>query len=64
MSYAFDSFFYYIQIEKNLQESKLATEEKATAIKSAEDGAADFKKSFQELSKRLDENQKEYQVNY
>lgn len=53
-----------IQIERNLQESKLAAEEKATAMHTAEDGAADLKKSFQELSKSLDEHQKEYQVNY
>lgn len=57
-------FFHSIQIERNLQESKLAAEEKATEIKSADDGAADLKKSFQELSKSLDEHQKEFQVNY
>ncbi|KAL1557168.1 structural maintenance of chromosomes protein 2-1-like [Salvia divinorum] len=48
------------KIERNLQESKLAAEEKATAIKTAEDGA-DLRKSFQELSKSLDEHQKEFQ---
>ncbi|XP_047983566.1 structural maintenance of chromosomes protein 2-1-like [Salvia hispanica] len=49
------------KIERNLQESKLAAEEKATAIKTAEDGAADLRKKFQELSKSLDEHQKEFQ---
>lgn len=34
----------------------------AAAVKKAEDGAADLKKSFQELSKSLDEHEKEYQV--
>ncbi|KAH6788453.1 structural maintenance of chromosomes 2 [Perilla frutescens var. frutescens] len=49
------------KIKRNLQESKLAAEEKETAIKTAEDGAADLIKSTQELSKSLDEHQKEYQ---
>ena len=62
VSYAPD-FFYYIQIERNLQESKLAAEEKATAIKTAEDGASDLKINFQKLSNSLDEHQKEFQVN-
>ncbi|KAL6541728.1 Structural maintenance of chromosomes protein 2-2 [Orobanche gracilis] len=49
------------KIEKSLGESKLAAEERATAVKNAEEGAADLKKSFEELSKSLDENEKEHQ---
>ncbi|KAL1564442.1 Structural maintenance of chromosomes protein 2-2 [Salvia divinorum] len=49
------------KIERNLQESKLAAEEKANAIKTAEDGAFDLRKHFQELSNSLDEHQKEFQ---
>ncbi|KAL6580577.1 Structural maintenance of chromosomes protein 2-2 [Orobanche minor] len=49
------------KIEKSLGESKLAAEERATAVKNAEEGAADLKKSFEELSKSLDEHEKEHQ---
>ncbi|KAL0400934.1 UNVERIFIED_CONTAM: Structural maintenance of chromosomes protein 2-1 [Sesamum latifolium] len=49
------------KIERSLEESKLAAEEMAAAVKNAEDGAADLKKSFQDLSKILDEHEKEYQ---
>ncbi|KAL0304105.1 UNVERIFIED_CONTAM: Structural maintenance of chromosomes protein 2-2 [Sesamum radiatum] len=49
------------KIERSLEESKLAAEEMAAAVKNAEDGAADLKKSFQDLSKSLDEHEKEYQ---
>ncbi|KAK6155866.1 hypothetical protein DH2020_010114 [Rehmannia glutinosa] len=49
------------KIERSLGESKLTAEEMATAVKNAEDGAADLKKSVQELSKSLDEHEKEYQ---
>lgn len=51
-----------MQIEKNIEESKLAAEGIEAAVKSAEEGAADLKKSFQELSKSLDEHENEYQV--
>ncbi|KAL6547966.1 hypothetical protein OROHE_009671 [Orobanche hederae] len=53
---------YSEQIEESLGESKLAAEERATAIKNAEEGAFDLKKSFEELSKSLDEHETEYQV--
>ncbi|XP_051143191.1 structural maintenance of chromosomes protein 2-1-like [Andrographis paniculata] len=49
------------KIEKSLEESKLSAEQTAVAVKSAEEGAADLKKNFQELSKSLDEHEKEYQ---
>lgn len=34
----------------------------ATAVKKADEGAADLKRSVEELSKSLDEREKEYQV--
>lgn len=49
-------------MERNLEELKQSEEEKAKAVKSAEDGAADLKRSYQELSKSLEEHEKEYQV--
>ena len=41
---------------------KQSVEERAAAVKHAEDGAADLKHKFEELSKSLDEHDKEYQV--
>lgn len=52
----------YSQIEKSLEESKLAAKEMVKAVKAAEDGAADVTKSFAELEKSLEMNEKEYQV--
>ncbi|KAL7107353.1 hypothetical protein ACP275_06G048700 [Erythranthe tilingii] len=49
------------KIERSLEESKLAAEEMATAVKTAEYGAADLKKNVEELSKSLDEHEREYQ---
>ncbi|XP_022871773.1 structural maintenance of chromosomes protein 2-1-like [Olea europaea var. sylvestris] len=49
------------KMERNLEELKQSEEEKAKAVKSAEDGAADLKRSYQELSKSLEEHEKEYQ---
>lgn len=39
-----------------------SAEERAAAVEHAEDGAADLKNKFEELSKSLDEHEKEYQV--
>ncbi|CAA0836700.1 Structural maintenance of chromosomes protein 2-1 [Striga hermonthica] len=50
-----------VKIERSLEESKLAVEKMANAVKTAEAGAADLKKSAAELSKSLDEHEKEYQ---
>ncbi|KAI5671701.1 hypothetical protein M9H77_12065 [Catharanthus roseus] len=47
--------------QRDLEELKQSAEEKAAAVKSAEDGAADLKKRYEELSKNLDEHEKEYQ---
>ncbi|KAL8049884.1 hypothetical protein ABFX02_06G048100 [Erythranthe guttata] len=49
------------KIERSLEESKLAAEEMAIAVKTAEDGAAGLKKNVEELSKSLDEHEREYQ---
>ncbi|XP_071929616.1 structural maintenance of chromosomes protein 2-1 [Coffea arabica] len=49
------------KVERNLEELKQSVEERAAAVKHAEDGAADLKHKFEELSKSLDENDKEYQ---
>ncbi|KAG5552054.1 hypothetical protein RHGRI_010217 [Rhododendron griersonianum] len=46
----------------NLVELKKSIEEKASAVKSADDGAADLKKRVEELSKSLEESEKDYQV--
>ncbi|GER46534.1 structural maintenance of chromosomes protein [Striga asiatica] len=50
-----------VKIERSLEESKLAVEKMANAVKTAEAGAADLKESAAELSKSLDEHEKEYQ---
>ncbi|KAL8539576.1 hypothetical protein ACS0TY_001256 [Phlomoides rotata] len=49
------------KIERSIEESKLAAEEMSAAVKKAEDGAADLKKTFHDLSKSLDEHEKDYQ---
>ncbi|OIW07987.1 hypothetical protein TanjilG_20088 [Lupinus angustifolius] len=48
-------------IAKNMEELKQSVEEKASAVKKAEDGAADLKKRVGELTKSLEEHEKEYQ---
>ncbi|XP_074276632.1 structural maintenance of chromosomes protein 2-1-like [Silene latifolia] len=49
------------KIKKNIKELKQSVEERAAAVKKAEDGAADLRKRAQELSKDLDDSEKEYQ---
>ncbi|KAH9618993.1 hypothetical protein KSS87_004857 [Heliosperma pusillum] len=49
------------KITKNIEELKQSVEERAAAVKMAEDGAADLRKRAQELSKDLDDSEKEYQ---
>ncbi|CAK8561036.1 unnamed protein product [Lathyrus sativus] len=49
------------KIVKNIEELKQSVEEKAFAIKKAEEGAADLKSKAAELSKSLEEHEKEYQ---
>jgi len=51
-----------LKIVKNIEELKQSVEEKASAIKKAEEGAADLKSRVEELSKSLEEHEKEYQV--
>ncbi|KVH91364.1 RecF/RecN/SMC [Cynara cardunculus var. scolymus] len=50
-----------VKIEKNIEELKQSAEDRASAVKSAEDGAADLKKRVEELAKSLEEHEKEYQ---
>ncbi|KAK2975820.1 hypothetical protein RJ640_022837, partial [Escallonia rubra] len=50
-----------VKFEKSIEELKRSAEERASAVKSAEDGAADLKKRVEELSKSLEEHEKEYQ---
>lgn len=54
--------FDIFKIVKNIEELKQSVEEKASAIKKAEEGAADLKSRAAELSKSLEEKEKEYQV--
>ncbi|KAL8096018.1 structural maintenance of chromosomes protein 2-1-like [Apium graveolens] len=49
------------KIEKNIDELKQSAKEKASAVQSAEDGAADLKGRVGELSKSLEDHEKEYQ---
>ncbi|KAH7855805.1 hypothetical protein Vadar_029159 [Vaccinium darrowii] len=46
---------------RSIAELKQSIEEKASAVKSSEDGAADLKKRVEELSKSLEEYEKDYQ---
>ncbi|KAG5513037.1 hypothetical protein RHGRI_038544 [Rhododendron griersonianum] len=46
---------------QRITELKKSIEEKASAVKSADDGAADLKKRVEELSKSLEESEKDYQ---
>ncbi|KAF7824844.1 structural maintenance of chromosomes protein 2-1-like [Senna tora] len=48
-------------IVNNVEELKQSVEEKTLAVKRAEEGAADLKKRVDELSKSLEEHEKEYQ---
>lgn len=50
------------QIEKNIEELKQSEKDRISAVKSAEDGAADLKKTVEELAKSLEELEKEQQV--
>lgn len=51
-----------MQVARNIEELKQSVEERAAAVKKAEDGAADLKQRAQALSKDLDDSEKEYQV--
>ncbi|KAK7256774.1 hypothetical protein RIF29_30249 [Crotalaria pallida] len=58
-----NQFFLIFLIAKNIEELKQSVEEKASAVKRAEEGAADLKKRVDELSKSLEDHEKEYQSN-
>ncbi|XP_059304983.1 structural maintenance of chromosomes protein 2-1 [Lycium ferocissimum] len=50
-----------VKIGKNLEELKQSAEEKAAAVRKAEEGASDVKKRAEELSMSLEAHEKEYQ---
>lgn len=54
----------FCQIAKSIEDIKRSIEERDSAVKKAEDGAADLKMRFGELSKNLEEYEKEYQVSF
>ncbi|GAB2265441.1 Structural maintenance of chromosomes protein 2-2 [Dionaea muscipula] len=49
------------KILRSIQDLNQSIEERASAVKKAEDGASDLKKRVQDLSKNLEELEKEYQ---
>ena len=51
------------QINHNIEDLRQSIEEKAIAVQKSEEGAADLKKRVGDLSKSLEEQEKEYQVN-
>lgn len=50
------------KIVTNVEDLKQSVQEKALAVKKAEEGAVDLKNRVDELSKSLEEHEKEYQV--
>lgn len=51
------------QIVSNTEDLKQSVEERTSAVRKADEGAADLKKRVTELSQGLEEYEKEYQVN-
>jgi structural maintenance of chromosome 2 len=51
-----------MQILKNIKDIKRSMIERDAAVKDVEDGASDMKRKAEDLTKKLDENEKEYQV--
>lgn len=52
----------HMQILKNIEDIKRSMIERDAAVKDVEDGASDMKRKAEDLTKKLDENEKEYQV--
>ncbi|KAL7184015.1 hypothetical protein ACSBR2_026232 [Camellia fascicularis] len=52
---------WWCQFVRCIEELKKSTEEKAYAVKNAEDGAADLKKRLEQLDKSLEQYEKDYQ---
>jgi len=50
------------KIVKNIEELKQSVDDKASAVKKAEEGASGLKNTVDELTKSLEEHEKEYQV--
>ena len=46
----------------NIEDSKNSVEERASAVRKAEEGASDLRKSVEKLTKNLEDYEKEYQV--
>ncbi|GJX04580.1 hypothetical protein Tco_0190496 [Tanacetum coccineum] len=61
-SLAFISSFIIQQIEKNIEEAKSFVEDKDYAVKSAEDGTPDLKKTVKDLAKSLADYEKKLEV--
>lgn len=47
---------------RNIEDLKQSIEERASAVKKSEEGAADLKKRVENLSKDLEKHEKDYQV--
>ena len=55
-------YIFHMQILKNIEDIKRSMIERDAAVKDLEDGASDMKMKAEDLTKKLDENEKEYQV--
>lgn len=60
MSYS--DLFSCHQLVCSIEDLKQSVEERASAVRNSEEGAADLKKKVEELSKSLEEHEKDYQV--
>lgn len=49
---------------KNIEDLKKSIGERDSAVHKSEDDAADLKKKVEDLSKNLEEREREYQVNF
>lgn len=56
-------YLLHLQILANIEDLKQSMKESAAAVNKAEVGEVDVRKQFEELSKILDEKEKDYQVN-
>lgn len=54
--------FWCCQIVHHIEDLKKSVEERASALKKSDEGAADLKRKFQELSTTLEECEREHQV--
>lgn len=61
-SIAISDHFWCCQIVHNIEDLKKSVEERASSLKKSDEGAADVKRKFQELSTALEECEREHQV--